>query len=138
MGKIWDIVRLVQNSRTVAIQSVQRFSNILYWEIGDVIIRNQRLYGLGNSIVEQLSKDLKNQIGEGVSWSPRNLWFMRQLVDEYSNLKQPVSELEKLKQLVSEVPWGHNILILQRVKTHEARLFYLESTIKNKYSRSVL
>lgn len=131
-------MRLVQNSRTVAIQSVQRFSNILYWEIGDVIIRNQRLYGLGNSIVEQLSKDLKNQIGEGVSWSPRNLWFMRQLVDEYSNLKQPVSELEKLKQLVSEVPWGHNILILQRVKTHEARLFYLESTIKNKYSRSVL
>lgn len=63
---------------------------------------------------------------------------MRQLVDEYSNLKQPVSEIENMKQLVSEVPWGHNILILQRVKELKARTFYLKTTIKNRYSRSVL
>ena len=46
--------------------------------------------------------------------------------------------LEKVKQLVSEIPWGHNILILQKVKDHKARIFYLQSTIKNRYSRSVL
>ncbi len=63
---------------------------------------------------------------------------MRQLVEEYSNLKQPVSELENVKQLVSEVPWGHNILILQKVKDIKSRIFYLQTTIKNRYSRSVL
>jgi predicted nuclease of restriction endonuclease-like (RecB) superfamily len=63
---------------------------------------------------------------------------MRQLVDEYSKVKQPVSLLENLKRLVSEVPWGHNILILQRVKEIKARTFYLQTTIKNRYSRSVL
>lgn len=153
-----EVVNLVQHHRVIAVQSVQTLSNQLYWNIGELIIRKQKQFGWGKSIVEQLSKDLTHQIGEGVSWSPRNLWFMRQLVDEYSNLKQPVSDLEllnqasseikevkqsasdleKVKQLVSQVQWGQNILIIQKVKNMKARIFYLETTIKNKYSRSVL
>jgi len=141
-----EIVNLVQNHRVVAVQSVQAVSNQLYWNIGELILKKQQEHGWGKSIVEQLSNDLNHHIGEGVSWSPRNLWFMRQLVSEYSNLnqlgsenkkvKQPASDLEKVKQLVSEVPWWHNILILQKVKDSKARIFYLQSTIKNKYSRS--
>lgn len=133
-----EIVNLVQNHRALAVQTVQTVSNLLYWNIGELIIQKQEQYGWGKSIVKQLSKDLNIHIGEGVSWSPRNLWFMRQLVDEYSKVKQPVSLLENLKWLVSEVPWGHNILILQRVKEIKARTFYLQTTIKNRYSRSVL
>ena len=135
-----EILHLVQNHRALAVQNVQTISNQLYWNIGELIIKKQQEHGWGKSIVEKLSKDLNRQIGEGVSWSPRNLWFMRQLVDEYSNLKQPVShlELENLKQLVSEVSWGNNILILQKVKDIKARIFYLQTTIKNRYSRSVL
>ncbi len=133
-----EIVNLVQNHRALAVQTVQTVSNLLYWNIGELIIQKQQQYGWGKSIVKQLSKDLNIHIGEGVSWSPRNLWFMRQLVDEYSKVKQPVSLLENLKWLVSEVPWGHNILILQKVKDIKARTFYLQTTIKNRYSRSVL
>lgn len=133
-----EIVNLVQQHRIKATQSVQTISNQLYWNIGELIIKKQNEFGWGKSIVEQISKDLTHQIGEGVSWSPRNLWFMRQLVDEYTNMKQAVSEMPNLKQLVSEVSWGHNILILQKVKDNKARLFYLQSTISNRYSRSVL
>jgi len=92
-----EIVNLVQNHRTLAVQTVQTVSNLLYWNIGELIIKKQQQYGWGKSIVKQLSKDLNLHIGEGVSWSPRNLWFMRQLVDEYSKVKQPVSHLESLK-----------------------------------------
>ncbi len=133
-----EIVNLVQNHRVVAVQSVQTISNRLYWNIGELILKKQQEYGWGKSIVEQLSNDLNHHIGEGVSWSPRNLWFMRQLVSEYSNLNQPGSDIETLKKLVSEVPWKHNILIIQKVKDSQARIFYLQSTIRNKYSRSVL
>jgi len=133
-----EIVSLVQNHRVLAVQAIQTISNTLYWNIGDLIINRQKEHGWGKSIVEQLSIDLKHHVGEGVSWSPRNLWFMRQVVEEYSILKQPVSELEKVKQLVSEVPWGQNILILQKVKDPKARVFYLQTTIKNRYSRAVL
>jgi predicted nuclease of restriction endonuclease-like (RecB) superfamily len=133
-----EIVNLVQNHRVQAVQVVQTISNQLYWRIGELIIQKQHEYGWGKSIVEQLSRDMNRHIGEGVSWSPRNLWFMRQLVNEYSNLNQAGSEIENLKQLVSEVPWKHNILILQKVKEIKARIFYLQTTIKNRYSRSVL
>lgn len=160
-----EIVNMVHTHRVHAVQSVQRISNQLYWNIGELIIQRQKEYGWGKSIVERLSKDLPHHIGDAVSWSPRNLWFMRQIVDEYSNVKQAVShlsnlkqldsdldlssktvsnvkqaasELEKIKNLIYEVPWYHNILIIQKVKHPEARIFYLQSTIKNRYSRAVL
>jgi len=143
-----EITDMVQNHRIQAVQSVQTISNNLYWNIGELIIKKQQEFGWGKSIVEILSTDLTKLIGEGISWSPRNLWFMRQLVNEYSNLNQLDSEslnlnqadsdLAKIKQLVTSIPWQHNILIIQKVKDPKARLFYIQSTIKNKYSRSVL
>jgi predicted nuclease of restriction endonuclease-like (RecB) superfamily len=133
-----EVAGLVQTHRVQAIQSVQTISNQLYWNIGELIIKKQEEFGWGKSIIESLSKDLPDLIGDGVSWSTRNLQFMRQLVLEYSNVKQPASHLEIAKKLVLITPWYHNILILQKVKNLESRIFYLEQTIKNRYSRSVL
>ena len=153
-----DVVMMVQSHRAAAVQHVQSINNQLYWNIGELILKMQQQHGWGKSIVEKLSNDLQHQIGKGVSWSPRNLWFMRQLVTEYSNLKQIGSELNisnnlnlkqpdsdlknedslDIKQLVSKVPWMHNILILQKVKDINARIYYLQSTLRNRYSRSVL
>ena len=153
-----DVVMMVQSHRAAAVQHVQSINNQLYWNIGELILKMQQQHGWGKSIVEKLSNDLQHQIGKGVSWSPRNLWFMRQLVTEYSNLKQIGSELNisnnlnlkqpdsdlknadslNIKQLVSKVPWMHNILILQKVKDINARIYYLQSTLRNRYSRSVL
>jgi predicted nuclease of restriction endonuclease-like (RecB) superfamily len=157
-----DVATAVQEHRVQAIQSVQTISNQLYWNIGELIIQKQLEFGWGKSVILLLSRDLPQLIGEGVSWSPRNLQFMKQLVAEYSNVnqagsqlenanvkqpvshlenpnvKQPVSHLEYVKKLVLNTPWRHNILILQKVKEPKARVFYLEQTIKNKYSSSVL
>ena len=105
-----EIVNMVHTHRVHAVQSVQRISNQLYWNIGELIIQRQKEYGWGKSIVERLSKDLPHHLGDAVSWSPRNLWFMRQLVSEYSILKQVDSHLansseniSNLKQAVSEL-----------------------------------
>lgn len=159
---VTEVIDLVQHHRIQAVHIVQSYTNQLYWEIGERIIKKQHEYGWGKSIVKQLSNDLNHKLGDGISWSPRNLWFMRQLVEEYSKVnqadsllentevKRAVSEidsskvnqadslLENIKQLVSNVPWQHNILILQKVKDPKARIFYLQTTIKNRYSRSVL
>ncbi len=167
---------MVQTHRIQAVQSVQTISNQLYWNIGELIIKKQEEFGWGKSIIESLSKDLPSLVGDGVSWSTRNLQFMRQLVLEYSNVKpadsllsnvkQPVSHLEKnnqilnvkqpashleisnvkpavshlnyIKNLVFNTPWKHNITIFQKVKDMKARSYYLEQTIKNRYSNTVL
>lgn len=145
-----DVASAVQQHRVQAIQSVQTISNQLYWSIGELIIKKQLEFGWGKSVILLLSRDLPQLIGEGVSWSPRNLQFMKQLVAEYSIVKQPASHLETanvnqldshleyVKKLIASVPWQHNVLILQRVKDPKARIFYLEQTIKNRYSRAVL
>jgi predicted nuclease of restriction endonuclease-like (RecB) superfamily len=171
-----EVADLVQSQRIHAVQTVQTISNQLYWNIGELIINRQQEFGWGNSIIESLSNDLPNLIGDGISWSTRNLQFMRQLVLEYSNVnqadsllpnvkptvshlenaveilnvkqpvshlensnvKQTVSHLEKLKTLIFNVGWGHNILIMQKVENPKARIFYLQQTIKNRYSRAVL
>lgn len=157
-----DVATAVQQHRVQAIQSVQTISNQLYWNIGELIIQKQLEFGWGKSVILLLSRDLPQLIGEGVSWSPRNLQFMKQLVAEYSNVnqavshientnvKQPASHLENanvnqadshleyVKKLIASVPWQHNVLILQKVKEPKARVFYLEQTIKNRYSRAVL
>ena len=145
-----DVATAVQEHRVQAIQSVQTISNQLYWNIGELIIQKQEEFGWGKSVILLLSRDLPQLIGEGVSWSPRNLQFMKQLVAEYSNVNQgglqlentnvkpTVSHLEYVKKLVLNTPWKHNILILQKVKDPKARVFYLEQTIKNRYSNTVL
>ena len=57
---------------------------------------------------------------------------------ENANVNQLDSHLKYIKNLIAAVPWQHNVLILQKVKESKARVFYLEQTIKNKYSRAVL
>jgi hypothetical protein len=134
-----EVANLVQNHRVIAIQSVQTISNQLYWNIGELIIKKQDEFGWGYSIVKQMSLDLPKLIGEGISWSPRNLWLMRQFVQEYSNMNQADSQkrfnefnlqekakvnqtdsvLENVKKLLFEVPWQHNVLIFQKIKDLE-------------------
>ncbi|WP_310559044.1 DUF1016 N-terminal domain-containing protein, partial [Flavobacterium sp.] len=89
-----EVAGLVQNHRIQAVQSVQTISNQLYWNIGELIIKKQEEFGWGKSVILMLSQDLPQLIGEGVSWSPRNLQFMKQLVTEYSNVNQADSHLE--------------------------------------------
>ena len=43
-------------------------------------------------------------------FSVQNLWLARQFFLEYRDA--PI-----LQQLVGEIPWGHNVLIIQKVKS---------------------
>jgi len=55
-------------------------------------------------------------------------------------LKQPVSELNDaiLQHPVAEIPWGHNIVLLQKLKDPAARLWYARQTVENGWSRAML
>ena len=104
------VATAVQQHRLQAIESVQTIANQLYWNIGELIIKKQSEFGWGKSVINLLSQDLPNIIGEGVSWSPRNLQFMKQLVSEYTNMKPSVSHLEYVlskklpEELIGKLP----------------------------------
>ncbi|MGB9498960.1 MAG: DUF1016 N-terminal domain-containing protein [Dissulfuribacterales bacterium] len=45
---------------------------------------------------------------------------------------------ENLRQAVAELPWGHNLLIMNKISDIEARMYYIENTRQMGWSRNVL
>lgn len=103
------IKKQIKNSKIQAVKVVNIELIRLYWNIGKVIVAKQNNSGWGKSIVEQLSKDLQQEYPNSKGFSSRNLWEMKRFYERYS-------KNEKLQQLVAEIPWGHNLLILNKIK----------------------
>lgn len=121
----------VQNSRLRLTKTANRELISLYWWLGSQIVENQEKHSWGKSIVEQLSKDLSKTFAFRVGFSARNLWDMRKFYLEYKD--EP-----NLRQLVAEIPWGHNLLIISKVKETAAREYYLKAALDMGWSRNVL
>jgi predicted nuclease of restriction endonuclease-like (RecB) superfamily len=126
-----EIKNKVIESRINAAKAVNKSYIGLYWFIGQLIVEKQEQLSWGKSVVEVLSKDLKLHFPEMTGFSPQNLWLARQFYLEYRHSLI-------LQQLVGEIPWGQNIVIIQKVKAEDERRFYLEATAKLGWSRDVL
>ena len=104
-----------------------------YWYLGKKIIEVQGNYKWGSKFLENLSKDLSKAFPNVKGFSKRNLEIVRKWVLFWDN--------EKAKQVVSQIfqiPWGHNIVIIQKCKNIEEAIFYVQNTLKNGISRNVL
>lgn len=104
----------------------------LYWDIGKDIFEKQELKSWGNSIVENLSKDLKSEFPNMKGFSRRNLFYMKKFYTFYK------SDFKKVQQLVAQIPWGHNILIISKSTSINEAIFYLKETLENNWSRDIL
>ncbi len=126
-----EIKSRIMSSRMQAVRSVNHELIKLYWDIGKNIVERQKKFGWGRSIVEQLSQDLTREYANFEGFSRDNLWRMRMFYLEYKD------DL-KLAQLVPVLPWGHNILIMQKIKNVKEREYYITASIKFGWSRNVL
>lgn len=121
----------VTSTRIEIARAASRNQFDLHWWLGEQIVNAQDKYGWGKSIVEQLSKDLKNAYSGTLGFSPQNLWFMRQLYLEYK-------DHPNLQQLVRELPWGQNIVLFSRIKDLQERTYYAQCIIEQGWTRSTL
>ena len=64
--------------------------------------------------------------------SPRNLWNMKRFYERY------YQQNEKLLRSVAVLPWGHNLLIMDKVNNSDAALFYANEVITKGWSRDLL
>lgn len=134
----------IQISRVKAALSVNRELTSLYWMIGHQIVDTQNREGWGTSMIEQLARDLQSAFPKTRGLSPRNIWRMRAFYLAYPvsgmNLPQPVADLASnfLPQAVAEIPWGHNAVVVEKVKETQIRLWYAQQTIEHGWSRAVL
>ena len=103
----------------------------LYWSIGRDIAERQTAGSWGEGILNRVSADLPAAFPGLKGFSPTNLKYMRLFAQAW-----PGAEFGQ--QLVDQLPWGHNVLLLTRLKTREERLAYAASTLKFGWSRNVL
>jgi predicted nuclease of restriction endonuclease-like (RecB) superfamily len=135
-------VRLVQIKAAVKVNSeLLQF----YWELGQDIADKQRNAKWGDGFLKQLSIDLSSEFPDMKGFSLSNLKYIKQWYLFYSQeigkSQQAVGQKPIAKQAVSQlvqIPWGHNIAIISKCKNLDEALFYIQKTIQNNWSRSVL
>ncbi|CAQ55413.1 MULTISPECIES: PDDEXK nuclease domain-containing protein [Wolbachia] len=118
-------------SRYKAARTVNKELLLLYHYIGTQILEKQKSQGWGSKVIEQLSRDLKAEFPEMKGFSTRNLKYMRQFAGEYQ-------DIEFVQQLVAQLPWGHNVFLMDLVRDKEARLFYIKEAIEHGWSRNIM
>ena len=137
-----DIKARIRQAQIKATLSANAELILMYLDIGRMVFEKQGLEGWGASVIPRLSADLHNELPESKGFSERNIKFMVQLYKEYrlgdEIGKQAVSQLASLPQIVAKIPWGHNILLMQRIKDMTARLWYIQQTIEQGWSRDTL
>jgi predicted nuclease of restriction endonuclease-like (RecB) superfamily len=104
----------------------------LYWDLAKDIVNKQNEANWGDSVLEQLATDLKLSFPDINGFSRRNLYAIRQWYLFYSTMS------EFVPQPVAQIPWGHNRLIISKVKNTKEALFYAKATIENGWSREQL
>jgi predicted nuclease of restriction endonuclease-like (RecB) superfamily len=152
-----EIKSQIKSSQAKAALSVNASLISMYWNIGEMIAVNQAENSWGNGIIEQLSRDLKSEFPDTSGFSRANLFFIRRfylfytdekvqqavrlLEDTEKSVQQLVALNEKnpdILKLLIQIPWGHHVLILTKIKEIDAAYFYLNQTIENNWSRAVL
>jgi len=103
----------------------------LYWQIGRDILERQASQGWGAKVIERLALDLRNAFPDMKGFSRANLMYMRAFAEAWP-------DTEIVQQLVGRLPWGHNLVLITKLKETKARIGYAERAIEHGWSRNVL
>ena len=104
-----DIKDRIRSARLKASLAVNRELVLLYWEIGSQILVRQKNEGWGSKVIDNLARDLAVSFPGMKGFSPRNIKYMRAFAEAYP-------ERSFVQQAVAQIPWGHNVRILDYVK----------------------
>ncbi len=152
-----DLKARVRAAQLRAAVSVNRELILLYWDIGKIIVEAQTTKGYGKQVVERLAEDLHEAFPKMDGFSPRNVWRMRAFLSRVDSEKPKTptarrriwiqrfchslwqSDRQNLRrQPVAEIPWGHNVLLLEKIANPILRLWYAHKAIEHGWSRAVL
>ena len=136
-----ELKEKVKNSQLKAAVKVNYELLNLYWELGKKITEKQKEYSWGDAFISNLSNDLKKEFPDMKGFSVQNLkniryWYL--FYAEYLIGLQPVSQLKKIENKIKSIPWGHNQRIMYKCKSVREAIFYVEKTIENGWSRTIL
>ena len=131
-------VTLINDLKTQIIQArirthfaVNKELIMLYWNIGNKILEKQKIEGWGAKVIENISKDLRVAFPEITGLSARNLKYMQRFAREFE-------DLQIVQQAAAQLPWFHICTIMDKISNTNERLWYIQKTLENGWSRNVL
>lgn len=147
-----DIKQRIRQAQTRAMLSVNAELIRLYWELGQILDARQKIEGWGAAVIPRLARDICNELPEVKGFSERNIKRMLAFYREYASVAfvpQAVAQIETEKKVPQAVaffssdvllalPWGHHLLLMEKIKHIETRDWYMRATLANGWSRSVL
>ena len=159
-----EVKARIQEAQTRAVLSVNAEMLRLYWDIGRLIEQRQTKEGWGAGVIPRLASELRNDLPEVKGFSERNIGrmiaFFRAYPDPTTILPQPVAKLTRSTilpnavakldktvptelpdiavSILGSIPWAHHVTLIEKVKDVSARLWYMQQTLANGWSRNTL
>ncbi len=128
-----EIKERIRSAQQRAVLAANSEMIVLYWQIGRDILSRQEQQGWGAKVVDRLADDLRREFLDMKGFSSRNLKYMRLFAETWT-------DGQFVQRVVAQIPWGHNLEILTKIKSLEERQFLMNSRggQSGKISRSIL
>lgn len=131
-----DLKVRIRSSQIKAALRVNQELILLYWEIGKEIYDRQENEKWGSSVIERLAQDLQNEFPGVQGFSRANIFYMRAFYLANQKVQQLVGQIKDLPFF--QIPWGHNIILMTKLKDDDQRLWYANKAIELGWSRNML
>lgn len=128
LATIEQVKQEIKSAQYQAVLHVNTDLVLLYHSIGCVINEHK---AWGSKFIDNLAADLRLEFPNSKGYSARNLKYMAKFAETYP-------DKEFVQQAVAQIPWGHNIVLLDKISDPDERTWYIEACQKNSWSRAVL
>ena len=126
-----DLKSRIQQAQVKAALAVNKELVLLYWHIGKEILDRQQREAWGSKVITRLSNDLRKEFPTMKGLSRTNMLYMRSFAENWP-------DEQFVHQLAGQIPWFHNCTLIDKVKDKKQRIWYIEQTVENGWSRNVL
>lgn len=152
-----QIKQRIRQGQTRALFSANAEMITMYWDIGHILHGRQQKKGWGAAVIPCLARDICNELPEVKGFSERNIGYMIRFAREYGDspilqqsvaklqpgikVPQPVAKIrvqENIQKLILKIPWGHNILLMEKIKDISIRFWYMQQVVEQGWSRDAL
>jgi predicted nuclease of restriction endonuclease-like (RecB) superfamily len=121
----------IRTAQVKAAWAINKELILLYWQIGREILTRQQSDGWGSKVIQRLATDLRREFPSIKGFSRSNLMYMRAFAETYPD--EPI-----VQAVLGQIPWYHNIALLDKLNDNQERLWYAHETQANGWSRNVL
>lgn len=155
MQFINELKQNIVKSRYIAARLANKEQLFLYYKTGKLLSEKIVTQRWGGKVIQQISEDLQKQMPGLRGFSYRNLKNMRQFYQEYSDTEIGQSLTAQLKltdnqtdiiapsltaqlEAFAGISFSHHILLLNKCRSFEKRLFYMEMAASEFWSVNIL